>query len=602
VYSYSSGNDTWTVKNAGAGATIRDGNTGSANKYICVFSHTSDNKDSYLSYDIQPSSPTERSFTLDTILTGQTSGAEALIVGDLDVGAAGILTLKNVQGIFQDNEALHDSTTPYGLGQSNGTITTGGVGANRPTTGDDHSRLWDLTPMASDGNEIWTNDTAYTSGTFNGTDESSVPSFTHAQHAPPITNGLDAGRYLVINNGIDNIQLYDGVSVFPLRNYYDDAYVYRKAKQTIFFNSVLIQLSPIDGGVKFPHQVLWSAVGDILDWDATSSASNSGLYNLFDTSGVIVRGEIIGDNALAIYKEDAIFTLTPSGTNTVFNVQLNVNGTGLLAYDAIAILEDRHIIISTEGFFIFSGGSTVEPAGRNVWREFIEDLDFDAKERIRTIVDKENTRVKFYFPSRIDGTSCNTRAVVYDYDENWWSLESMEGNVTAVGNYKSTTDRTWIAPAPKGEWNDGTWATQTETWKETKSTSGSFITLFGNSSGYTTQQSSTVYNELKNGSEVSITQTHETKDFTSADIVGQDYQDRYILFQGLILDAKGDSLDIHYSTDEGESWVAIKTNQALTGSYARYKIDFRVTSMNDKISSYFSLRNRLGIRFIPRNR
>jgi len=477
------------------------------------------------------------------------------------------------------------------------------TGANGPEAAS-YATYWLKTPYLNDTHEPY--GASHVAGTWNGSDVS-TPSFTHAQHSPSIPNTLNAGRYLVINNGIDNIQIFDGTSVSPLRTWGGvSAYTYRKAKQTIFFNSVLIQIVPTESGTTQEHQVLWSGIGDILDWDATSSASTSGLYNLFDTSGKLIRGEIIGDNALALYKEDAIFTLTPSGSTNVFNIQLNVNGTGLLAYDAIAVLEDRHIFIATDGFFIFSGGSVVEPAGRNVWKEFIEDFDFDAKEAVRSVVDRENTRVKFYFPSATEGSGKNTRVVVYDYGENWWTLEELNGKVTATGNYTTATSRTWQSPAAKG---DGTWGAQTETWGEMRSTSGSVKAIFGSPAGYTTEQSEVTYDELVDGTENIIDQVHETKDFTSADIIGQDYQDRYILFQGLIIDGKGSCVDVDYSTNGGVSWTTIKSMQALTGTYERYKLDFRVTSRmirfrfrNNILNSFFSLRNRLGIRYIPRNR
>jgi len=481
------------------------------------------------------------------------------------------------------------------------------AGGNQPEGGS-YATYWLKTSYLNDSNEAYS--APYVAGAFNG-DSTATPSFTHAQHSPPISNTLDAGRYLIINNGIDNIQIYDGVSVFPLRTWDGvSAYTYRKALQTIFFNSVLIQLAPTESGTTQAHQVLWSGVGDILDWDATSSASNSGLYNLFDTQGIIVKGEIIGDNALAIYKEDSIFLLTPSGNNNIFNIQLAVNGTGLLAFGAIAVLEDRHIFIAPDGFFIYSGGSTVEPAGRNVWKEFIEDFDFTAKARVRSIVDRENTRVKFYFPSATEGSGNNTRAVVYDYGENWWTLEELSGNVTATGNHQTTTSRPW-----SGE--SGSWADATETWGETRATSGAIVTLLGDTDGYTTQESEVIYDEMVGGTANIITQTHETKDFTSADIIGQDYRDRYMLFQGLIIDAKGSQVEAYYSTDEGLTWTVIdnqpndinNTFQALTGAYERYKLDFRVTSRvirfkfeNNILNSFYNIRNRLGIRFIPRNR
>jgi hypothetical protein len=57
-----------------------------------------------LDYDAQSAN-----FTLGLVATGATSNAKGTITADTDTGTAGTLTLKDVVGVFQDNEALTDS-------------------------------------------------------------------------------------------------------------------------------------------------------------------------------------------------------------------------------------------------------------------------------------------------------------------------------------------------------------------------------------------------------------------------------------------------------------------------------------------------------------
>jgi hypothetical protein len=59
-------------------------------------------------------------FAVGQILTGGTSGATALIVYDADAGATGTLTLDNISGTFQNNEAITDSAT--GAAVANGVV------------------------------------------------------------------------------------------------------------------------------------------------------------------------------------------------------------------------------------------------------------------------------------------------------------------------------------------------------------------------------------------------------------------------------------------------------------------------------------------------
>lgn len=71
-----------------------------------------------LPYDAQSGN-----FTVGQVVTGGTSGAKALIVGDIDAGGTGDLIVTGISGTFADNEALTDPLTgaataniPNGLG------------------------------------------------------------------------------------------------------------------------------------------------------------------------------------------------------------------------------------------------------------------------------------------------------------------------------------------------------------------------------------------------------------------------------------------------------------------------------------------------------
>jgi hypothetical protein len=59
-------------------------------------------------------------FTLGAVLTGTTSGATGRIIADADGGATGTLTLKDIIGVFLDNEEISDSSG--GLAIANGVL------------------------------------------------------------------------------------------------------------------------------------------------------------------------------------------------------------------------------------------------------------------------------------------------------------------------------------------------------------------------------------------------------------------------------------------------------------------------------------------------
>lgn len=105
---------------------------------------------SQLAYDTQTAN-----FAPGLILTGATSGAFGLIVADADSGAFGTLKLRNITGIFLDNEIITDTAT--GSAMANGSqadqnaTLLGSVTSLRAAREDDAA--WDATFVAN-GPEI----------------------------------------------------------------------------------------------------------------------------------------------------------------------------------------------------------------------------------------------------------------------------------------------------------------------------------------------------------------------------------------------------------------------------------------------------------------
>ena len=75
---------------------------------------------STLAYDAQTAN-----FTVGDILTGATSGATARIIADSDSGTTGTLTLRDIQGAFEDNEVI--TGTSGGSATANGALVAGSV-------------------------------------------------------------------------------------------------------------------------------------------------------------------------------------------------------------------------------------------------------------------------------------------------------------------------------------------------------------------------------------------------------------------------------------------------------------------------------------------
>jgi len=78
-------------------------------------SANSSTTEGFLAYDAQTAE-----FTVGQTLTGGTSGATALIVGQVKSGATGVLQLADINGTFQDDETITDGLN--GSATANGTL------------------------------------------------------------------------------------------------------------------------------------------------------------------------------------------------------------------------------------------------------------------------------------------------------------------------------------------------------------------------------------------------------------------------------------------------------------------------------------------------
>lgn len=457
-------------------------------------------------------------------------------------------------------------------------------------------RIYDYNPASDIWRATLTLPTIpYTGNTLNG-EAGKLVSFAHAAQGGGGT--LTAGWYYIISNGVDEIFYWDGdISTpnHPVALLGGDGYqtsTYHIAKQVMYFKNSLILIGTTEDGNAQPKRLRWSATGLIDEHDFTTT--NAGFADILDTPGDIVWSALIGDQ-IALYKQDAIVMMQHTGGATLFDFNTAVRGTGLIGAGALVVMEDRHIFIGKDGLHIYRGGSFVEDTGREIWDEFFTDLDIDNADNIRNAIDREKEQVTFYWPSKTAASTNADRSITYDWKENYWTIDSHQRNVTATGAAALVT--TYL------------WSDMTDAWEDTSGSwlefvvPGSKFTLMGSDNGYVYQVDDT----NKNEDGLSITQDFHTKDYTSTDIIGADHQDRYLKFMSVVIDAKGDSVTVQYSTDEGLNFTTIGT-QALTANWDRYKLDFSVTSrkirfrlLNNTVSSRYNARM-VGLRYIIRGK
>jgi len=420
---------------------------------------------------------------------------------------------------------------------------------------------------------------------------------------------LADGYHMLVSNGVGEVLAYNGtnwVTLTATSVYSNDGASAREliCKQVVMFKNALHMIKPKESG-SFQLNTVWSSqIGtiDVFDTSATNSQKTV-LTETNDRKGTV--GPLVWalqmHDTLVIYSTDAIISETLVGGTSPFRHDVLVNGRGAMAPGAILDRGDSHVVIDRQGFYLYYGGRTVDDANgkfaEEVWAEFINDLDMTNVFAMRNEHNQGKEQVRFLFPSLAEGSGNATRAVTWDYGDNSWSIDALGSPRTGVGYWNSSETTTWAAVT-------GSWAAAVgNQWIDYSPTAGAEAILGGDTTGNVFVVSDT----SRDDDGVAINQIHDSKDFTARDFFGKDQQDRFFRVSAVLIDASGGSVSLLYSKDEGLSWTAVAT-QALTGSFARYKLDFSTTAtkirfrlQNNTINSHYKARF-TGIRVMLKER
>ena len=442
-----------------------------------------------------------------------------------------------------------------------------------------------------DASDMWTalDISGLTNDPLQGSVNSPI-SFAHLAHDG---SGGNAGTwYFAVCNEKNPVFLWDGTNNpenLLGADGYNASITTHIAKQIFSYKNSLCLLAPQIDGIEQPQRIQWSATGDITEWDFTTT--NAGFLD--DPPGYFQWAAPLS-NYYVLYKKDAIAILSYTGGVDLFRIDTVVQGGGLLSPGMLAVLEGEHIYISKDNVFRWGGGPTPTPIGDRIFQDLADNLNWDAIDASRTLIDKENNHIIFYIPS--GSSSFANRAYVYDYRENWWSIDDYPtNNVTAVGMWGSYSALYWSDIADDFTWSDWT----TETWADLAPTEGQNIPIIGDDTGYIFSLSLS----SKNDNISAIDQIYMTPYIVPDK---NEYQSRRTRYLSIEFEAKGDSVTVSRTPDDGDAtWTSIGT-QALTSSWTRYKLNYSTTErrlrfkfQNNSAASNFQIRW-VGVKVIPR--
>ena len=187
---------------------------------------------------------------------------------------------------------------------------------------------------------------------------------------------------------------------------------------------VVLGADPISGssrtGVIDPMLVAFSDQENDLDFEPTAT-NTAGSLRL--SSGSFIVGGIKSRQEILIFTDTSLYSMNFIGPPLTFAINLINEGSGLLSPKSAVNAPNGVFYASKTGFYFYSGSVKRLPC--TVQEYVFEDLDLDQAFKCHMGVNTEFSEVWFFYPSLQDGTGEISRYVIYNYEENHWSIGSL---------------------------------------------------------------------------------------------------------------------------------------------------------------------------------
>jgi hypothetical protein len=187
---------------------------------------------------------------------------------------------------------------------------------------------------------------------------------------------------------------------------------------------IVLGADPISGGARTgsvdPMLVAFSDQENALEFEPLST-NTAGSVRL--SSGSQIIGGIKSRQEVLIWTDTSLYSMNFVGPPLTFSLNLINEGVGLLAPKAVANTPAGVIFMSKQGFHIYNGAVQKLPCA--VKDYVYSDLDLGQAFKCFAALNQEFGEVWFFYPSLEDGTGEISRYVLYNYEENVWSIGSM---------------------------------------------------------------------------------------------------------------------------------------------------------------------------------
>ena len=187
---------------------------------------------------------------------------------------------------------------------------------------------------------------------------------------------------------------------------------------------VVLGADPVSGstrtGVVDPMLVAFSDKENELEFEPTAT-NTAGSLRL--SSGSFIVGGIKSRQEILIFTDISLYSMSFIGPPLTFAINLINEGSGLLSPKSAVNAPNGVFYASKTGFYFYNGSVRRLPC--SVQEYVFNDLDLSQAFKCHMGVNAEFSEIWFFYPSVEDATGEISRYVIFNYEENHWSVGSL---------------------------------------------------------------------------------------------------------------------------------------------------------------------------------
>ena len=167
-----------------------------------------------------------------------------------------------------------------------------------------------------------------------------------------------------------------------------------------------------------PMQIRWCTQENVLDW-TPKTTNTAGDLKL--SVGSTIIGAVRGRQEIAIWTDNALYSVQFVGSPFVFKANLITDGVSLIGPNAAVTANNVIFFMDRGNFYAYAGAAKVLPC--TVRAYVFDDFAEAQAEQVVAFANTAFNEVGWFYPSA-SSTVCD-RMVVYNYEENAWSISDL---------------------------------------------------------------------------------------------------------------------------------------------------------------------------------